>query len=113
MDKADALMTLGDYYADAGDSERAKQSYLQAIRENPYKQSKFEGILLYSLAKACAKDGDEEAAFTQLYDAMVLSQHQNPEAEAWNLLSSAYYEAGKYEAATRCDRRANSLGPKR
>jgi predicted Zn-dependent protease len=70
-------------------------------------------MLLYSLAKVCVKDDDEEAAFTQLYDAVVLSQRQNPEAEAWELLSTAYDEAGKYEAESRCYKKAMSLRLKR
>jgi putative serine protease PepD len=110
MDRSMAISTLGDYYADAGDSERAKQSYLQAIRENPFKHSTGQEAFLWNLAKLCVKDDDEEAAFTRLYDAMVLDQRRNPEAEAWDFLSGAYYDAGKYEAATRCSRKANSFG---
>jgi len=97
-----ALKTLADYYAEAGDSERAKQSYLRAIRENPYKPSKLDEVFLYSLADVCAKDSDEAAAFRQLYDAMVLSHHQNPEFEAWGFLWSAYDKLGNHEASDRC-----------
>jgi len=58
-----ALYELAGYYAAADDIEHAKQSYLQAIRENPDKGSNFEGALVGSLAGVCIKNGAERGRF--------------------------------------------------
>ncbi len=113
LDKAKALEDLGDYYAGAGDMEDAEQSYLQAIRENPYKGSERQEILFFALAKCCVKNNGEQAAFTKLYDAMILSGRPNAEAAVWEVMSLAYYDAGEREAALRCDDKARRLGLKR
>ncbi len=106
--KASALMELGDYYAGAGDSERAKKSYLQAITESPANYTT--GLALVGLAGVCIKGNDVAVAFTTVYDGMVLAGSQNPEADAWAHLSYAYSNAGKNEAADRCFNKAMSLG---
>jgi hypothetical protein len=80
-----------------------------AIRESPYKWSKAQELLLDSLADLCVKNSDERAAFTKLYDAMVLSERPSPEWPAWDALSLAYYGAGNGEASMRCAERARRL----
>ena len=109
--KATELSALGDYYAGAGDSERAKQSYLQAIREDPDKQGC--DLALTGLAGVCIKGNDVGGAFTTVYNGMVLGQRQNPEAAAWYILSTAYANAGKDGASDWCFRKAMSLGSRR
>ena len=109
LSKVTALQELAGYYAEAGDIENAKQSYIQAMREIPNKGSQLEWYLVQDLADLCIKQGDEEAAFTQLYDAMVLSQWPKPEAHAWSELGAAYSRAGMDEASDRCSTRAGRL----
>jgi len=105
-DKSISLAELGDMYHSAGDDQAAKQSYIQAIQQDPRMPMSF-----YPLMEIYLSEGNEKAAFDVAYQGWLRAPNRKiPEAQAWDTLAVWYHDHGRDADEHRCSGKARILG---